>query len=101
MREPYARRVSRSTQKTGPAPQSIPFASRVRCLVALVRVSAYNRSQAGIVGRRASLKYHSTLNRLGASEFRQTRGVRDVLDGHRERRHGSYESNRGIVFRSC
>jgi hypothetical protein len=33
-------------------------------------VSAYNRSQAGIVGRRASLELHPTLNRVGASEFR-------------------------------
>src|SRR3954470_14932387 len=45
------------------------------------RVSAYNRSQAGIVGRRASLKLHPTLNRVGASELLGAGGPQAVAPG--------------------
>src|SRR5688572_20333626 len=61
----------RLRSETGPAPQSIPFASRVRCLVAL-----------GAGRRRTALgpeswpqgqpRLHPTLTRAGASDFRRS-----------------------------
>jgi hypothetical protein len=48
------------------APQSIPT-PLVRCLVAWFAPSAVLRASAGIVGRRASLNSHPTLNRDAAS----------------------------------
>jgi hypothetical protein len=59
----------------GPAPQSIPFASRVRCLVALGACRRRTALGARIVGRRASLELHPTLNRIGARRERSAASV--------------------------
>jgi hypothetical protein len=61
----------RSSQARELAPQSIPFALIVRCLVALVARRRTTRCPAGIVGHRASQEHGTPPSALVETEFRE------------------------------
>ena len=67
LRPPTARWLT--PLKVGPAPQSIPFASRVRCLVAPGACRRRTALGPGLLAAGPASNYHPTLNRVGASKL--------------------------------